>query len=781
FNNGGKMYNRGIFNADLRSQGVLELPSIHGVTSGNTGYKDDTSGPPADLDVYQSNIAFFARHFKGKIPWAEPYNEPNLKGHVDAFGGQDAFMTNFQKIQKTFYEGIKQGAGNMKVAYTGLAGFEPQYYELLCQKGFHKYFDALNGHQYCQDQPPSLGRSTAEDRYYGSGIYQSGNTLLDGMRLASRIRDKYAPGNELWITEFGWTDTINLAWRVGKYLQAAYAVRAWVHGMANGIDKMFWYFWGDTKNLGARGHFFGGMGFYDYHRWQPKPVCGAFNVMNNLLEDAEYVGDLFDETNSFGYVFKRKNGRPVVVAWSVYPNDDFYKLPIGDPLPRDMQYVDMFGNRKAFKKGKRFVLGNGPVYITSFRWNDNFMTLAGVSENAPWEWRTVSGNTEEFQVRMDGRFIKVPVKGKISFKLPPGFEITPAVYRYNAGSGLSKKTFKLKIPYDARVGKKYNWEVRFDAASGEKKHFRKKIILEEPVNLLVEPVYGDLSGTNSRLVGKITYNGAEPLKVGAKLKLPPALKADTDYKSITLKPRKINEVLFTLQKSGSGHDFSGGTLTVGRKDLKLKAQKPIQVAQAVFKKLPEGIDPDGELDDWPQANKMPPAMIEKHEVEKGAIYAGWNREGLYFAFSGSKNIFRQKHKAFWSSDYIEIWLDTANSQADSFVETSHQFFISFPDSNNPEKFPLKVGQWHRDGDALNETQFQVRGIEHGFAKDENKWVMELFFPRTVLKDFSGEAGSKISINFNIVYKKGNEFSWVANKRGGDMARPDKWGTVILQE
>ncbi|HMB00194.1 MAG TPA: sugar-binding protein, partial [Spirochaetota bacterium] len=784
FRAGGKMYNRIDYVSNLMSQGVYDMPTVRGVNNENA-VNDELMGPPADYEAYSEMISKLAETFKGKIPWVEPYNEPNLDAGL--FGGAENFDREFEKVQKAFYKGIKSEAPNMRVAYTGMAGFEPDYYYSLFKKDLMKHAECLNGHMYCIDQPPETSKGEGKTGLYYGDVYHKPWLLLDRMRQIDRIRDQMAPSKEIWLSEFGWTDKVNLTWKVGQYLQACYGIRTYLLGMSEDIDKLFWYFWGDTEYLIKVDHYFGGMGFFNL-KWHPKPIVAAFNTLTSVMADAEYVGDLPWGKNVYARVFKNSKGRPVVAVWHNHPDNKYDRQKTGPELQHAVAYLDIFGNKKRFKQGEKITVGNDPVYLTGLQWSDPLLKPAALRENALINWISVAGSDEDFTLTYDTTLVKTSLNGKVIFKMPSGFKVNPSTASFNVAAGRRKTDkFRISIPYSAQTGVPYDWELIIKDRSGFVKHYYKKFTLADPINVALQPFYGKPE-ESPVFSASLKYEGSKDMNITAKMILPPDLEAVPPQQNLNLKPESKNKLEFTIKKTGGarGKIYTNMQFLIENKKNNFKIEKKVIPGFITIKKLPrEKITLDGKLSDWGTDAKdkyrIPDSILHHNNNAAGSIRIGWNEDGLLLAITGKDKAIKNTHKTFWTGDYIEIWADLNNSKSKTFGPGIHQFFITLPGIKDISQTTPRIGQWSRQGDDIKETIFDLETVQSGFQKSGDQWTLELFLPRKVLHGFQPQSGKEIGLNINIMWDENNqEVSWFLPKsRYQDMSSPSMWGTAEL--
>ena len=212
------------------------------------------------------------------IQWIEIGNEPNGEDQAGATPYQLAALQSaaydghqrtlladvYNPDQFTYFFGGKNADPDIKLAMAGLAGLGNRYITSMVywMRGnrtdgciaidafnYHTYFGkyfTLNGQQIC------VGVSPEE---YG---------LADALSRLIEWRDKYYPGVEIWLTEFGWDtnqsyETMTSAHAYGDYVDTPYGkvmrareiqgmwlTRAFLIMSAIGMDKATLYMCEDT-------------------------------------------------------------------------------------------------------------------------------------------------------------------------------------------------------------------------------------------------------------------------------------------------------------------------------------------------------------------------------------------------------------------------------------------------------------------------------------------------------------------------------------------------------
>ena len=159
---------------DAAKYGIKVLPIFHGVP----GWAQPVN---EHLTEWRAFIRESARHFKGRIPVVEIWNEAN----ISAFW-KDPNPEKYAEVLKVAYEEVKAVDPTVLVAFGGTAGCAYDFIEATIKAGAKDAFDIVNVHPYRHPNPPEPGLT--EDL-----------KNLKQMMARNGIADR-----PIWITEMGW-------------------------------------------------------------------------------------------------------------------------------------------------------------------------------------------------------------------------------------------------------------------------------------------------------------------------------------------------------------------------------------------------------------------------------------------------------------------------------------------------------------------------------------------------------------------------------------------------
>lgn len=234
------------------------------------------------------------------IKWLEYGNEPNGEDQRGTTPYQLAALTSaaydghmrtvladvYNPDDYTYFLGAKNADPDIKVAMAGLAGIGDRYITSMCywmranredirdtwtSKNDTIAMDAFNVHTYFGE----LYYLNGEDVYVGVSPEEFG--LVDAMAALVEFRDKYYPGVEVWLTEFGWDtnesyETMTSSHRYGEYtsrdVQAMWLTRAYILLSSCGVDKATMYMSNDLGNDRQTSGKYGTCGLFGFtHRY----------------------------------------------------------------------------------------------------------------------------------------------------------------------------------------------------------------------------------------------------------------------------------------------------------------------------------------------------------------------------------------------------------------------------------------------------------------------------------------------------------------------------------
>ena len=159
---------------DAMEHGIAVLPILYGIPSWAQPVNEH-------LDEWRTFIRETMRHFKGRVPAVEIWNEEN----IDAFW-KNPDPAKYAEVLKAAYEEVKKVDPSVRVVFGGTAGCAWKYIEQAVLAGAKDSFDVVSVHPYRWPHPPEPELT---------------DDLLALKRMMARngIADR-----SVWITELGW-------------------------------------------------------------------------------------------------------------------------------------------------------------------------------------------------------------------------------------------------------------------------------------------------------------------------------------------------------------------------------------------------------------------------------------------------------------------------------------------------------------------------------------------------------------------------------------------------
>jgi hypothetical protein len=199
---------------------------------------------------------------------------------------------------------------------------------------------------------------------------------------------------------------------------------------------------------------------------------------------------------------------------------------------------------------------------------------------------------------------------------------------------------------------------------------------------------------------------------------------------------------------------------------------------------------NGELSDWPPQAKVQNVRhsqtvgLERSPMPIPNVYLGWREEGLYLGFEVFDNdIDGSPAKGWWwTKDCVEWWISTqpvARDQ-DGYDPYCHQYFFVPQDPALNSGIAGAVGQWHRPGDALDDSVIPQPLVKHAERLLADRYVVEVFIPAKALSGFDPGHQPVLAFNFHTRnYQHAIDCFWSAPKELMTQMRPSTWGTLYL--
>ncbi|WP_269537521.1 hypothetical protein [Cerasicoccus fimbriatus] len=212
---------------------------------------------PATLTLHSSEPAITGA---GTVRWMESWNEQDKwwRGREGYFSAKEYAAMASADIDGHLGTlgagvGIHTADPNMKFAMSGTALLDLDYLKTIKQwcdvnRNGDFPFDAINFHHYCNDNG-GQGESTI-------GVSPEADGLRERLEVFAEYRNRYLPGVEIWLSEFGYDtyqQSVQRAPAIGSMdgyeVQAAWILRSFLALSAAGIDRAHLYMTRDATSL----------------------------------------------------------------------------------------------------------------------------------------------------------------------------------------------------------------------------------------------------------------------------------------------------------------------------------------------------------------------------------------------------------------------------------------------------------------------------------------------------------------------------------------------------
>ncbi len=374
--------------------------------------------PPDDPEDYGRFAAAVAAHFQGRVTAWEIWNEPNA-GFRFWSPDPDGDPGEYARLLVAGYRGIKGDPNDpadgaceaCTVLFAGM--FLAGAYDPIVPSGFrfmdeaHRYarrelgvdlgdyYDAVSLHPYSYPPLEALllpAFAAPEESVPMLGYDPIGGVCREAdwagvLEDARELLRKYGLEKPLWITEFGWPT--NVLWPglvlprgVSPDTQAAYTVRAFLLGLAAGVERILLYTYMDGEGWPLNQEAAFGIMAYDPSYPDeapaptPKPAYTAYGVMAAQLGETVFDRDLRvdldlpDGAHALRFATPGSGSPVVTVLWDpVEGRGVEVSLPV-EPVV-EVRLIDLLGlemEPPPSREGSlRLRLSPRPVYVVETR------------------------------------------------------------------------------------------------------------------------------------------------------------------------------------------------------------------------------------------------------------------------------------------------------------------------------------------------------------------------------------------------------------------------------
>jgi polysaccharide biosynthesis protein PslG len=296
--------------ATIQHQAGLTVYQVfHDCPTWASGKKDHRHAPanPQDMGDFFRNMV---GHFKDRVKCWEIWNEPDIE--IFYIGKPEEYAAAL----KATYPEIKKADPQAKVLVCSFALAPGEFAEKIFQAGIADSFDIYNVH------------------YYGDPI-----GVVHRLRSHKKLMEKHGVEKPIWVTEMGAVHPVAKK-RDYETLkpEAAYLVKAYVYGLANGAERFFYFIFSDYDENGRN--------FGTVNRdFTPRPAYVALCNLTYLLGEGKFLRKA--EASGEGvecYVFQ-DGEREVAVVWAKEQQETRFVLNA-----TRAEAFDVIGRRMPFKR-----------------------------------------------------------------------------------------------------------------------------------------------------------------------------------------------------------------------------------------------------------------------------------------------------------------------------------------------------------------------------------------------------------------------------------------------
>ena len=255
---------------------------------------------------------------------------------------------DYFKLQQAFARGARRANPKVKIApthgtsgYSNLRGYDAYEGYLSAAKKQNFRYDAITIHPYgavdgnslgSQDLDSALAMLTAQMKRYGYGketpIYVSEMFMYPFVRI---------PQWGALLNGDDWRNNGTVTYSLGnrEFIQASSAARVWIIALKYWPQVRMTNLWISAP-------------FLDMHL-SPILMCKAANTLGHLLPDVEFHSEIKPSVTIRGYVFKRKNAKPIAAIWCIDPDveNGLKRGPeITVNFDQKVEFVDLMGAKR---------------------------------------------------------------------------------------------------------------------------------------------------------------------------------------------------------------------------------------------------------------------------------------------------------------------------------------------------------------------------------------------------------------------------------------------------
>jgi hypothetical protein len=219
--------------------------------------------------------------------------------------------------------GVKNADPNMKLVIGGLARPEIEYLKAMrLWAEFHRNgefpTDVINLHHYSNDVGGQGGQPT-------TGISPEADGLRERFQRVVAWRDRFLPGKEVWVSEFGYDTNPQSPQRApalgaadAEEVQGRWIVRSYLALAAAGVDRAQLFMLRDVNAGNTVQYNSSGLTSEKWNQHQPKRAWYYVAALRHILRGTRFESEIASGDSNVRIYRFRSEGRPARAVYAVW-------------------------------------------------------------------------------------------------------------------------------------------------------------------------------------------------------------------------------------------------------------------------------------------------------------------------------------------------------------------------------------------------------------------------------------------------------------------------------
>jgi len=318
---------------------------------------------PENMDDWENYVYKVVKHYKGVIDYWEVWNEPDTGGFlkVPGFFGDERKPAVYVELLKRAYSAAKRANPDAVIVGGCPTGRPPsRWLAKIFDLGALDYMDIVSFHFYTDGRPGDVLETP---------------TAVDVEAIKKLMQLKLGRTIPIWETESGimYPETnysnlkeISPSYAVPADEAVAYLIRNYIHLIASGVDKWFYYSMFTSHRIDRRE----ATGFFEWDG-APRPLAVAYAVLSKNLSGLNYSGLYNINKLVIATKFSGKKRDLLVVSTKLWKSGVFHKVAIDmNNLYSSYKVFNAMGNEIDFimnENSLEFEASREPVYVVLYK------------------------------------------------------------------------------------------------------------------------------------------------------------------------------------------------------------------------------------------------------------------------------------------------------------------------------------------------------------------------------------------------------------------------------